>query len=123
ADRPRAWRLASATINTVFLVSLILAVVAFVLAPWLVPNVLTPGFASNPEQVALIVELLRVLLLSSIIFSVSGLFMGILQAHQNFFLPALAAVFQDAGLLFGIIFLVEPLGLHGVAWGAVIGAA
>ncbi len=122
-DRPRAWRLASATINTVFLVALVLAVIAFVLAPWLVPNVLAPGFADKPDQVALTVELLRILLLSSIIFSVSGLFMGILQAHQNFFLPALAAVFQDSGLLFGIIFLVGPLGMHGVAWGAVIGAA
>lgn len=122
-DRPRAWRLASATINTVFLAALVLAVIAFAFAPWLVPNALAPGFADRPEQVALTVELLRILLLSSIIFSVSGLFMGILQAHQNFFLPALAAVFQDSGLLFGILFLVGPLGLHGVAWGAVIGAA
>ena len=122
-DRPRASRLASATMNTVFLAALILASAAWVLAPWLVPNVIAPGFAGNPDQVAQTVELLRILLVASIIFSVSGLFMGILQAHQNFFLPALAAVFQDAGLLFGILFLVGPMGLHGVAWGAVIGAS
>jgi putative peptidoglycan lipid II flippase len=122
-DRERAWRLASATINTVFLAALVLSALAFLLAPWLVPNVLAPGFADDPDQATLTVELLRTLLLATIIFSISGLFMGILQAHQNFFLPALAAVFQDTGLLFGIIFLVEPLGMHGVAWGAVIGAA
>jgi putative peptidoglycan lipid II flippase len=144
-DKARAWRLASGTMNTVFLVALVLSLVAFAAAPWLVPNVLAPGFASYEQppgehwlvpnagapsfydgmnhQIDQTVELLRVLLLASLIFSISGLFMGILQAHQNFTLPALAAVFQDAGLLFGIIFLVGPMGLHGVAWGAVIGAA
>ncbi len=144
-DTERAWRLASAAMNTVFLVALLMAAAAFLLAPWLVPNVIAPGFAdiaqlratpySTPgpaalhrlaqssAQIALTVELLRILLLSSLIFTISGLFMGILQAHQNFFLPALAAVFQDAGLFFGIVVLVGPLGMQGVAWGAVIGAA
>ncbi|MBN1287471.1 MAG: murein biosynthesis integral membrane protein MurJ [Anaerolineae bacterium] len=121
-DKARAWRLASAAMNTVFLAALALGAAAFVLAPWLVPNVLAPGFKDNPEQIALTVELLRILLLASLLFALGGLFMGILQAHQNFFLPALAAVFQDAGLLFGIYFLTDSMGLHGVAWGAVIGA-
>lgn len=122
-EEDRAWRLASSAMNTVFLAASALSLVAFLLAPWLVPNVLAPGFKDDPAQIALTVELLRILLLASLLFSVGGLFMGILQAHQNFFLPALAAVFQDAGLLFGIYFLTDTMGLHGVAWGAVIGAA
>ncbi len=122
-DPKRAWRLASAAMNTVFLAALVLGGAAFILAPWLVPEVLAPGFKDDPEVVALTVELLRILLLGSLMFAIGGLFMGILQAHQNFFLPALAAVFQDAGLLFGIYFLTDSMGLYGVAWGAVIGAA
>jgi len=118
--RVDAWKLASHVINTIFTVTAALSLVAFLLAPWLVHTFLAPGF--GPEQVAQTAALMRILLISTLIFSVSGIFQGILHSHSHFLLPALAPVLQDLGLLFGIIFLLGRFGIYGVAWGAVLGA-
>ena len=119
-DRGRAWQLASSVINTVFVVTLGMSVLGFVLAPWLVEHVVAPGFDS--DKVDQTVRLMRILLISTLIFSVSGIFQGILHSHNHFLLPALAPILFDVGLLFGVAFLIGPLGVYGIAWGAVIGA-
>jgi putative peptidoglycan lipid II flippase len=119
--REQAWRLASHVINTVFLVTFSLSLLTFIFAPWLVANVVAPGFdAATQAQTA---DLMRILLVSTLIFSVSGIMMGILQSHNLFLLPALAPILFDIGILIGVIFLIEPFGVYGIAIGAVLGAA
>lgn len=119
-DDSGAWRLASRVINTAFLVAFIASLIAFFTAPWLVENVVAPGFdAQSVQETA---NLMRILLLSTLIFSISGIVMGILQSFNSFLLPALAPILFDVGLLFGVIFLIEPLGSTGIAIGAVLGA-
>ena len=120
-DKTSAWRLASHVINTLFVVTGIVSIIVFFTAPWLVGNVVAPGF--NPAERAQTVELMRILLLSTMIFSVSGIVMGILQSHNHFLLPALAPIMFDLGILFGVAFLIPVFGVSGVAMGAVIGAA
>lgn len=120
-DRNGAWRLASHVVNTIFLVTLILSIAAFFLAPWLVANVTAPGFTSS-QQVET-VALMRILLVSTVIFSISGILMGILQSFNRFLLPALAPILFDVGILFGVVFLTGSFGVFGIAYGAVIGAA
>lgn len=119
-DRDHAWQLASSVINSVLLVTLALSVIGFFAAPWLVRHVVAPGFdAAKVDQT---VKLMRILLISTVVFSVSGLFQGILHSFNHFLLPALAPILFDVGLLFGVAFLIEPLGVYGIAWGAVIGS-
>ena len=119
-DRDGAWRLASDVINTVFLVTFIMSVFGFFLARWLVEHVVAPGFSA--DKVDQTVTLMRILLISTLIFSISGIFQGILHSHNHFLLPALAPILFDVGILFGVIFLIGPFGVYGIAWGAVIGA-
>jgi putative peptidoglycan lipid II flippase len=120
-DMKQAWKTASHVLNSIFLLTLVISGIAFLLAPWLVSSVIAPGF--DPEITALTTGLMRLLLVGTLIFSVSGLFMGILQSHSRFLLPALAPIMYDLGILFGVLFLVEPFGIYGLAIGAVIGAA
>ncbi|MBI5957908.1 MAG: murein biosynthesis integral membrane protein MurJ, partial [Chloroflexi bacterium] len=120
-DRAGAWRLASNVINTVFVMAFLLSIFGFFFAPWLVENVTAPGF--DAEKVDQTVRLMRILLISTIIFSVSGMFQGVLHSHNHFLLPALAPILFDVGILFGVAFLIGPLGVDGIAWGAVIGSA
>lgn len=120
-DRPGAWRIASHVINTAFLVTLVVSVISFIAAPWLVANVVAPGFDAQAQ--AETVGLMRLLLLSTLIFSISGIAMGILQSFNSFLLPALAPILFDVGILFGVAFLIGPLGTYGIALGAVLGAA
>jgi len=117
--REQAWKLASNILNSVFLVALILSAVVFVTAPQLIAS-LAPNMA--PELQLQSAQLMRILLVSLLLFSISGLSVGILQSHQHFLLPALAPVLFDIGLLIGIIFLAKPFGVYGLAYGSVFGA-
>jgi putative peptidoglycan lipid II flippase len=119
-DRAAAWELAAAALNLVFLALMGVSLLAGWLAPWLVRFVLAPQF--GPAQQELTASLLRVLLVSPVIFGVSGLLMGILNAHQHFLLPALAPTLHWLGWIAGVVFFVPTRGIHGLAWGAVMGA-
>lgn len=118
-DRPGAWRLASAIANLLFLLLSIAAAICWLLAPAIVP-LIAPGFEAQTTR--LTISLLRILLLSAVIFSLSGLVMGILNAHQHFLLPALAPTFLWFGWIFGVLAFVPRWGIHGLAWGVVLGA-
>jgi len=97
------------------------SVPAWLLAQPLVALVLARGF-SPPEQ-ALTANLLRIVLLAPAIFGVSGLLMGILNAHHHFLLPALATSLLWVGMIFGLLVWVPSYGIYGLAWGYVLGAA
>jgi putative peptidoglycan lipid II flippase len=120
-DQEGAWRLASGVVNLAFGVTALLAALAALLAPWLVAHVIAPGFA--PDQQALTAGLMRLTLLSTLIFSVSSVIMSILHAYQHFLLPALAPILYNLGIIGGAVFLARPLGVWGLAVGAVVGSA
>jgi putative peptidoglycan lipid II flippase len=58
-----------------------------------------------------------------VIFGLSGLVMGMLNAHQVFFIPALTPAMYQLGLIFGTLVLAPRMGISGLAWGVLIGAA
>ena len=120
-DLEAAWKLSSNLISTIFTLALAISAVVFLLAPWLVNHVVAPGFdAATAQNTG---DMMRILLLSTIIFAVSGIFSGILNSHQHFLLPALAPIMYDVGILAGVLFLLPRFGVHGIALGAVLGAA
>ena len=120
-DLDAAWKLSSNLINFIFSLALLLSLAVFVLAPWLVSHVVAPGFDATTARNT--VDMMRILLLSTVIFAVSGIFSGILNSHQHFLLPALAPIMFDIGILAGVLFLLPRFGVHGIAFGAVLGAA
>lgn len=119
-DEPGAWRLASGVLNLVLLALTATSLVAALLAPAIVRGVLAPGF--SPQQQALTASLLRIQLIGAVIFGVSGLLMGVLNAYQRFLLPALAPTFYWLGMIFSLLAWVPRWGVHGLAWGYVLGA-
>jgi putative peptidoglycan lipid II flippase len=119
-DRTSAWRLASAVINLVVVVLTFAAIVAAVFAEPIVHYLLAPGF--GPAVQALTVQLMRLLLIPPIIFAVSGVVMGVLYAHQSFWLPGLAPSMYNLGIIFGALVLVPFFDVYGLAFGAIIGA-
>jgi putative peptidoglycan lipid II flippase len=120
-DREGGWRLASSIANLVLLGLSSIAILAAITAPWIVRNFLAPGF-DDPDQIELTVSLLRIMLISSVIFGISGLMMGILNAYQHFVLPAIAPAFYRIGWILGIWLLVPQMGIYGLGWGVVFGA-
>ncbi len=120
SKRDEGWKLASAVINDVFLVVAVLAFLAAIGAPWLVAHVIAPGF--DATRLALASDLMRLVLISTLIFSLSGVITGILQAHNSFLLPALAPSFYNLGIIAGALFLAPRFGVYGLAYGVVGGS-
>ncbi|MBN1890371.1 MAG: murein biosynthesis integral membrane protein MurJ [Thermoflexales bacterium] len=113
-ERASAWKLASSVVNTAFLVTLVAAGLVALSAPWLVRHLIAPGF--TPAQQQLAAELMRIILISTAIFSISGIVMNALQANQHFLLPAVAPVMYNLGIIGGALFLTRPFSLD-TPWG------
>jgi putative peptidoglycan lipid II flippase len=122
-DRATAWDLFSRVANVAFLVTASIAVVIAIFAQPIVDAKLgiAPGF--DAEQRKLLAELMRLNLIGTVIFSISGLVMAALQANQHFVLPAIAPIMYNLGQIFGAIFLVPIFGIYGLVYGVIIGAA
>lgn len=121
--RQDAWRLASAIFNLILIITILLAGLAAVYAPQLIRYVIAPGFVNNPAKEALAISLTRLMLPSAVLFGLSGLVMGILNSRQRFFIPALTPAMYQLGMIFGVTVLTPKLGIYGLAWGVLIGAA
>ena len=115
-----AWRLASAVLSIVGVVAMLVSFIAFVLARPIVEYVLLPG--GDATDHALTIELMRIMLVTVFVFGISGLIMGILNAHQHFLSPALAPTMYNVGIIVGAVALTPSMGVHGLAWGTVLGA-
>jgi putative peptidoglycan lipid II flippase len=122
-EKARARHLASSIANLVIIILILVSAISAVLAPQIVKYLLAPGFADQPAKFELTIQLLRVILPSVVIFGLSGLVMGILNANQIFLFPALAPSMYSAGIIFGVLFLSPQMGIFGLAWGTILGAA
>lgn len=120
-DREGGWRLASSVVNLVGVALTLTAGLAGVAAPALVAAALAPGFP--PEQQALTVSLMRVMLVAPVLFGVSGVVMGILNTRQHFVLPALAPSLLNLSLIAAAALLASRMGARALALGYVVGAA
>jgi len=118
---PEGWQLTSSVLNTLVLVaagiSVVLAIFALPLVRWLV----APGFPLETQ--ILTANLMRLTLISTIIFSISSLAGAVLHARQHFVLPAIAPLIYNLGIMLGAIFLAGPFGVYGLIFGAILGAA
>jgi putative peptidoglycan lipid II flippase len=121
--REAAWELFSRVANLAFVVTGSLAILIAIFAEPIVNAKLgiAPGF--SPEQRHLLAELMRLNLIGTVIFSISGLVMAGLQTNQQFILPALAPIMYNVGQIFGAIFLVPRFGIYGLVYGVILGAA
>ena len=135
-NRDQMWDLFSRILNLVFLVTAGISAVIVLLANQLVSSNLgiAPGFTS--DQQALVVDLMRLNLVATLLFSIAGLVIAGLQANQHFLLPALARSMYDIGTIIGVVILapengytISPitlpsfgLGVYGLVYGTILGA-
>lgn len=115
-----AWRLTNRVLNVIMISLSIVCAALYFAAPRLTAS-LTPGFSS--EATTAVTELTRIMLISPFLLGVSGIFSGALQAHKRFFAFSMASIMYNIGIIFGAVALAPTWGIHGVAWGVIIGAA
>jgi len=105
-DERAGWRLASSVLNLVLLATIVFAMLGLLLAPLLVP-ITAPGLGKDVGQhdqmTSLAVDLTRIMMVSPVLFAISGMFMGILNARHHFLAPAFAPMFYNAAIIVGAL--------------------
>ncbi len=113
-------KLANTILTLVIMILGAVSALGAIFAPWLTRVLLVPDF--DPELQRLTADIMRVILVQTTIFGISGVLSSILNAHQHFALPALAPLALDIGYGIGLYLFVPSLGIVGLAWGTVVGS-
>ena len=119
------WRLASIVLNWVLLGTIALAAGVFFAADLIVPA-LAPGLGEDSGIQDAVMEdaifLTRVLLLSPILFAISGMLTGMLHARRHFLLPAISPMLYNLAIILGALLLPEELGVEALVIGVIAGS-
>ena len=114
-----AWKFASSMLHLMLIAILIISGIVYIFAPFFV-HVVASGF--DEVSLKLTVRLMRIMLLSPIIFSLSSVLISIQDSFKTFFFRSLAPIFYNVGIIFAIVHYGHEFGVVGVVWGVIIGA-
>jgi putative peptidoglycan lipid II flippase len=115
-----AWRLASDILNLVLIALLAACLLIALLADPLVAWTIGSGF--DEQKRALTVHMLRLLLIQPALLGVAGLAKATLESFDRFTLPVVGANLYNLGIIGGAL-LAPWLGIDGLIWGVLAGAA
>ena len=118
-DHKQAWKLINSALNILLVAVIIICIILFLSAPYLMP-LITPSF--SPEKMATVIGLSQIMFLSPIFLGLSAIFGSILQSFRRFFIYSLAPIFYNVGIIIGALYFVDNFGLNGLAWGVVLGS-
>jgi len=122
--KEEAFRFAGSALKFLAVALALLVVAGFFFAPVIV-RVFAPGFAGDPEKLALTVAMTRIMFPYIFFIGLVALCMGILNVLGHFVAPALAPVFLNIAMI-GSVFLISPVmaePVTGLAIGVLIGGA
>jgi putative peptidoglycan lipid II flippase len=105
------------TVLLVFLVTV--SLVLFIIMPWLA-RLVAPGF--GPQEISTLVILSRIMLLQPIIIGISNMLSSVTQMFKKFLITALSPVVYNLGIIIGIVLFYPFFGIHGLAYGVIVGA-
>ena len=135
-DEKSAWHIASAALNLAIAIMIVLALLAIISAGQIIPLYNPKPTGVSPQDyaahISLITSLARIMLLQAIVLGGGVIVTSILNARQNFLLPAIGTVLYNVGIIIGLLPGVY-LAYHGqrsdltfaayaATWGVVLGA-
>lgn len=124
-------KLFSSTAAFVGAISFFVIILIFVFTPVVVDYLQNAGFfntvleeQADPVELELLVNLIRIMLLSPLLLSVSAIMTAFLQVHRRFFITATAPLLYNLGVIFGALLLIDryDMGVEGLAWAVVLGS-
>lgn len=98
-----------------------ISLLLFIFAPYFL-SLLNLGSGYSPEQMDLMANLMRVILIGQMIFLVAAFFAAILQSYQYFLVAGISAALYNLGIIIGILLLTDKYGIYAPAIGVILGA-
>lgn len=118
-EMKKAWEFANNMLHVMFILVSCIALLAFIFAPQLT-HLVAAGF--KPEAFDLTVQLMRIMLLSPLIFTVSSIIISLQDSFKTFFFRSLVPIFYNLGIIASILFFAQDYGVVGLTWGVILGA-
>lgn len=120
-DKKGMWELTSSLLNLLSMVMIGVALVIFFFARPLIHDVVAPGLP--PPQLHNAVVIMRLLSLTPLFFTISGILNSVQQTLGRFFFYSIASLFYNTSIIISIfIFRHTSLGVIGLGIGAAAGA-
>ncbi len=101
-------------------ISFVIGIISFILTPYILKVIFPEIFSANLGGDLIL--LTRILLLQTILLSFSGFYTSYIQVFQKFFIYAISPILYNFGIILGIVFFYDKLGLQGLVWGVVLGS-
>jgi len=118
-DKSKAYQIVNSVLNISILAMGVLCLFLFAFSPYFT-KLLVPGFSG--EKLSQTIQLMRLFLLSPIIFTASNIFSSVLNSQKKFLIVSLAPILYNAGIIAGLFFLYPKFGLLGLGYGVIFGA-
>ncbi len=118
-DTAQAWKLANNALSSLIVVMLILVSGCFLFSKQLI-SLFTVGMPESSQILTL--QLTHIMLLSPLLFSISGVTGAISHSLKRFTAFALAPILYNISIIVGIVWLAPHYGIQGVSIGVVVGA-
>jgi len=122
-----AFRLSNRVATALMILLSLICIVGWIFAPSIV-YLLAPGFYDVPGKADLTIHLTRIMMPFLLLIALAAKAMGILNARNNFAVPAVAPVFFNLGSVIGGLFLGLTMGpflglsaIEGMAFGTLVG--
>ncbi len=116
----RAFRMSSIMMNLLLLIFFAIGTAIFIFARPI--TVWRTGAEFTPLQIDVVTNLTRIMLIAQFFFGISNFLSGMLQAFQRFIMPAIAPIVYNLGILLGVLFFHQQLGIYAGGVGVVVGA-
>ncbi|MCP3874332.1 MAG: murein biosynthesis integral membrane protein MurJ [Desulfobacteraceae bacterium] len=114
------YKIFSTILNGLGSLLLIFILITMIWAPTFV-QLFAPGI-DDPVTFALAVKMTRIIIPAQFFFFTGGLLMAIQFSNEKFFIPALAPLIYNLGIILGGAILGPIIGMEGFAWGVLLGA-
>ncbi len=122
-DNKSAQRMASNLLTLGLILFTFLSIILFVYARFFL-DIMNPGSGYSNADMELMASLMRVVIVSQLLFIVGTFFSAILQSYSHFFIPGIAAALYNLGIIIGIIALssFKNVGIFAPAYGMILGS-
>ena len=80
------------------------------------------GANFSPQQMILMANLMRIIIVGQLLFIVATFFTALLQSYNHFFVPGIAAALYNLGIIVGVLAFAPSVGIYSAAIGVIFGA-
>lgn len=115
-----AQKMASVLLTISLLVFFFVSMVLFIFAPFCL-RIMNLGTGFTSEQMSLMSNLMRIVIVSQFLFIVATFFSALLQSYNHFFVPGFAAALYNLGIIIGILIFAPFASIYAPAIGMTLG--